>query len=281
MTSKNQNLFQRYPLQGTETISVGAVPVPYHIYDGYSFFIGGTADLDAVKDLIKGEDLTPIQTNDGKAVMAIWVADFTSASLNPHHELQFSIFVSKAEVPPLTFHPFNAIFALTNPEIKMLCHGLWNNTQEVVAYNRELLGLNARLTQSNIQRKGDTIDFVYEDAGSKTPIISGSIKNTATSSALFSFMFKLGFRDSLKLIREPWASMDIVNPKGVTLDENATAKAFAKSNVNVLHSFDSNDSMHIEHPLYKPLNFTPDTVQYADGCKFIYLHPERSSPEHA
>jgi len=281
MNSKNKNPFQRYPLQGTETISVGEVPVPYHIYDGYSFFIGGTADLDAVKDLIKGEDLTPIQTIEGKAVMAIWVADFTSASLNPHHELQFSIFVSKTEVPHLKVHPFNAIYALTRTDIKMLCHGLWNNTKEVVAYNRELLGLNARLTKSNIQRNGNTIDFVYEDAESKAPIISGSIRNTATSSALFSFMSKLSFRDSLKLMREPWASMDIINPKGVTLDENATAKAFAKSNVNVLHSFDANDSLHIEHPLYKPLNFTPDTVQYADGCKFIYLHPERSSLEHA
>jgi hypothetical protein len=180
----------------------------------------------------------------------------------------------------LKSHPFNAIYALTRTDIKMLCHGLWNNTKEVVAYNRELLGLNARLTKSNIQRNGNTIDFVYEDAESKTPIISGSIKNTATSSALFSFMSKLGFRDSLKLMREPWASMDIVNPKGIMLDENATAKAFAKSDVNVLHAFDTNDSLHIEHPLYKSLNFTPDTVQYADGCKFIYLHPERSSPEH-
>jgi hypothetical protein len=280
MNSKNQNFFQRYPLQGTETISVGEVPVPYHIYDGYSFFIGGTADLGVVQDLLKHEDLVPIQTMEGKAVMAIWVADFTRASLNSHHELQFSIFVSKTEVSPLKSHPFNAIYALTRTDIKMLCHGLWNNTKEVVAYNRELLGLNARLTKSNIQRNGNTIDFVFEDSESKTPIISGAIKTTATSSALFSFMSKLGFRDSLKLMREPWASMDIVNPKGVTLDENATAKAFAKSDVNVLHAFDSNDSLHIEHPLYKSLNFTPDTVQYTDGCKFIYLHPERNSPEH-
>ena len=276
MNFKQHKLFQLYPLQGTETTSVGELPVPYHIYDGYSFFIGGTADFEAVKSLIKDEDLIPIQTTDGKAVMAIWVADFTSASLKPHHELQFSIFVSKTKNTPLESHPFNALVALTRQDVKMLCHGLWNNTQDVVAYNRELLSLNARLTSSNIQSSGNTIKFVFEDAGTNTPIISGSIKNTPTSSALFAFMSKLGLRDSLKLMSEPWSSMDIVNPKGVILDKNATAKAFAKSDVNVLHTFDSTDSLHIEHPLYKSLNFTPDTVQYADKCKFIYLHPERS-----
>ena len=220
--------------------------------------------------------MLPIQTVDGKAVMAIWVADFTSASLKPHHELQFSIFVSKTKVTPLASHPFNALIALTRQDVKMLCHGLWNSTQDVVAYNRELLSLNARLTKSDIQRNGDTIKFVFEDAGTNRPILSGSIKNTATSSALFAFMSKLGFRDSLKLMSEPWSSMDIVNPKGVIFDKNATAKAFAKSDVNVLHTFDATDSLHIEHPLYKSLNFTPDTVQYADKCKFIYLHPEQS-----
>lgn len=276
MSSKPHKLFQLYSLQGTETTSVGELPVPYHIYDGYSFFIGGTADFEAVKDLIKGEDLLPIQTVDGKAVMAIWVADFTSASLNPHHELQFSIFVSKTKITPLASHPCNALVALTRQDVKMLCHGLWNSTQDVVAYNRELLSLNARLTKSDIQRNGNTIKFVFEDAGTNTPIISGSIKNTPTSSALFAFMSKLGFRDSLKLMSEPWSSMDIVNPKGVILAENATAKAFAKSDVNVLHTFDSTDNLHIEHLLYKSLNFTPDTVQYADKCKFIYLHPEQS-----
>lgn len=276
MNSKNHNFFQRYPLHGTETISVGEVLVPYHIYDGYSFFIGGTADLESVKDLLKNEDLLPIQTVDGKAIMAIWVADFTNASLKPHHELQFSIFVSKTKVTPLASHPFNALVALTRQDVKMLCHGLWNNTQDVVAYNRELLSLNARLTKSDIQRNGDTIKFVFEDADTAAPIISGSIKNAPTSSALFAFMSKLGFRGSLKLMSEPWSSMDIVNPKGIMLNENATAKAFAKSDVNVLHTFDSTDSLHIEHPLYKSLNFTPDTVQYADKCKFIYLHPEQS-----
>lgn len=275
MNSKDHKLFKHYPIQGTETISAGEVPVPYHIYDGYSFFIGGTADLEAVKDLLKDEDLIPIQTNDGKAVMAIWVAKFTSASLNPHHELQISFFVSKNTVPPLTFHPFNAIRALNHQDVKMLCYGLWNNTQEVVAYNRELLGLNARLTKSNIQRTGEVIKFDFEDVDTKTSIISGSIRNTPTYSALFAFMSKLGFLNSMKLMFEPWTSIEIVNPKGVMLDVNATAKAFAKSDVNVLHAFDSSDSLHIDHHLYAPLNFTPDMVQYADGCKFVYLHPER------
>jgi hypothetical protein len=95
MNPENQPLFKKYPLTGKAVISTGEVPVPYHIYDGAGLFIGGVCDYTAARCLLQGEKVFPIRTVDDKAVMGIWVCDFTAASLGPHHELQFSFFVSR------------------------------------------------------------------------------------------------------------------------------------------------------------------------------------------
>ncbi len=143
MNPKDHQLFKQFPIQSTVQISTGAAPSPYQVYDGFGLFIGGTADLAAVKQLLKDENVTPIQTSDGKALMGIWVCNFTNASLGPHHELQFSFFVSRQQMAPIAPHPFNAFALITHQEVQMMCHGLWNNTPNVFAYNREILSLNA------------------------------------------------------------------------------------------------------------------------------------------
>jgi hypothetical protein len=52
MPNKNHPLFQTHALRGTAHISRGEVSRPYHIYDGYGAFIGGTADLTKVQQLL-------------------------------------------------------------------------------------------------------------------------------------------------------------------------------------------------------------------------------------
>jgi len=119
-------LFKQFPLNGTETISTGPVPTPYHIYDGYGAFIGGTADLAAVQRLLQPEQVLPVQTVEGRALMGLWICDFTDASLGPHHELQCSLFVSRQPIHDIASHPLALLAAmLTRPEMQMMCHGLW------------------------------------------------------------------------------------------------------------------------------------------------------------
>ena len=102
---KDHALFKRYPLHGTAQLSTGEVPMPYHIYRGYGLFIGGTASLPEVRDLLRDEAVTPTQNADGQALMGVWVCDFTDASPGPHHELQLSIFVSPTNSAPISSHP--------------------------------------------------------------------------------------------------------------------------------------------------------------------------------
>lgn len=275
MNPADHFLFQKFPIQKEETISIGKVPVPYHIYNGLALFIGGSANYDAVAQLLQQEDLVPIKTRDNRAVVGIWIADFTEASLNPHHELQFSIFVTKSAIEPLDNHPFAAMYAMLNPEIKMMCHGLWNNTDTVVAYNRELLGLNALKSESKIQKINNRVAFSISEAHTQAPILAGSVGLQPSLSATFSFMSGLGWRQSLKLMRAPYLGMDVVNPKSPTFSENMLAKAFAYSSKNTLHYFLSSDKLYIQHPIYQFIDFQPKMIERMNDFKFVYLHPEK------
>lgn len=270
-------IFQQHPLSGTAQISTGTVPTPYHIYTGYGAFIGGTADLAAVKQLLAPEQVQPFHTSGRRALMGVWICDFTEASLGPHHELQFSIFVTRQPVTPATEHPLNLLTVmLTRPEVQMLCHGLWNNTETVVAYNRELLSLNARLTKSRIEKSARqmTVNFAATDGA---PIFSGQLNQPDRAGfwATLALGQQIGFGRAQKINQQPWVSMNVVNPVGVKLAHNGTAPAFTKNDTNGVRYFNAkNDSIQFAAEPYVALGFTPLFIQFMTGFKFVYLHPQ-------
>lgn len=270
-------LFKRYPLLGTATLTTGTVPTPYHIYDGYGLFIGGTADLAAVQRLLQPETVLPRQTVEGQAVMGIWLCDFTAASLGPHHELQFSIFVTRQPAPPLSAHPLALLGAmLTRPDLQMLCHGLWNNTPTVVAYNRELLSLNARLSTSTIADDAQQLTFAVADATSGASILHGRVATPQQVSwqASFGLLGQLGLASTLRINRQPWVTISVVNPLGVHLTQNGVAQAMTKNAVNNVRYFNqATDELTLGDTLYRDLAFRPLFAQYMGGFKFIYLQP--------
>jgi hypothetical protein len=127
-------LFQRFGLSALKHTSRGMLPVPYHIYDGHAAFIGGTAALEPVRDLLAAERVHAVETTNGRALMGIWVVDAADASLGSHQELQFSILVSRQPLPKAPHHPFIILrLLLFCPGVRLFCHGLWNNTETVVA----------------------------------------------------------------------------------------------------------------------------------------------------
>lgn len=276
-TPREHMLFQRYPLTGTATLTTGTVPTPYHIYDGYGLFIGGTADLTAVQRLLQPETVLPLQTVDGRAVMGIWLCDFIEASLGPHHELQLSLFVTRQPAPPLAAHPLALLGAmLTRPDVQMLCHGLWNNTPTVVAYNRELLSLNARLSTSTITGDARQLRFAVADGVSGGSILRGTVATPPQVSwqATFGLLQQLGFSRALHINRQPWVTMAVVNPLGVHLAQNAVAQAMNKNVVNNVRYFKpTTDRLTFGDTPYRELAFQPQVVQYMSGFKFVYLPP--------
>ena len=183
MDPRDHPLFKQYPLNGKAVLSTGEVPTPYHIYDGYGVFIGGTGNLSAVRYLLREENVFPVQTEDEQAVMGIWACDFSAASLGPHHELQLSIFVSqRAAEPPAPQRCGALALMLARPEVGMLCYRLWNNTPTAVAYNRELLGLEAEPATSRIERSPQAIEFSFQEDGTGGLILAGSLNRPRQAS---------------------------------------------------------------------------------------------------
>lgn len=277
MNPKAHALFKQYPLTGTAQLSTGAVPTPYHIYAGFGLFIGGTGDLAAARALLRPEALSPVATTDGRAVMGLWVCNFTQASLGPHHELQVSVFVTERETPAIAPHPLAALtLVLTRPEVHMLCHGLWNNTATVVAYNRELLSLNAQLTNSRIERTGDGVEFDFKDAAGGG-LLAGRVAQArrAGAQATWTLMRALGIGRTLAVGRQPWLGLRVANPIGAGLSRNALAQTYTKNDTNVVRYFDRGaDQLALSAPPYPAVDFRPECVQYMDGFKFVYLPPE-------
>ena len=196
MKNNTHRLFKEFPLTGETDISTGRVSTPYQTYDGHGVFIGGSANLENITTLLENENLYPIQTTEGRALMGVWAVDFIEANLGPHTELQFSILVSHEPARPIENHPFSLLKALfSNPQARMFCYGLWNNTETVVAYNRELLGLNAKLSEATIMRKNGLKTFRFQDK-SGNEIFSGGVSEEKRPSPQvgLALLRLLGFR---------------------------------------------------------------------------------------
>lgn len=275
--SDNHALFQRYPLTGQVQLSLGPAPTPYQIYAGRGVFIGGAADLAAVRALLQPEQLHPLTTTAGRALLGLWLMDFTDASLGPHHELQFSVFAARQPAPALPAHPLavaQAMFA--RPETRLVCHGLWNNTERVVAYNRERLGLNARLSRSQINIDAARLTFAVMDQAAGQPLVNGQLRAARRGSmrTTWDFMRLLGFGAAQRVAAQPWVELKIVNPVGLR-PQPLTALAASHSDLTALRYLEpSVDRLVIQAEPYHALDFQPQFVQHLDGIKFVYLDPQ-------
>lgn len=278
MSSRHEHpLFGTHPLTGTAVLSSGeTVSTPYHIYDGTILLVGGTADAGAARHLLRREHLTPLLDTAGRALMAVWVCDFTDAHLGAHHELQLSIFAAYRPLPPVRAHRF-AIYRLLSvePATMMICHGLWNSTPLVVTYNREVLGLDARLSVSELDLAAGR--FRVKDAASGQPIAAGELPapHHQPGADLRQMVSHVGLRGMLRQMRSPFVQVPVVNPITDHLPENWIARTYTKTDRQLIRSFDTaRDRLTITHPEYAPLDFQPMFVQHGFGVRFVYHCPQ-------
>lgn len=273
----SHSLFAEYPLSGTVELSTGTAPTPYHIYDGYGALIGGTASAETVRALLVNEQVVPLLDAAGRAQVAIWLCDFVEASLGPHHEFQVSVFVTRQSATPLAASPFALLAAmLSRPDMEMLCHGLWNSTAAVVAYNREHLGLPAQRMTGTMERANGVFRAALEDTEGRV-LLSTQLHQTdkASAGAGWSMLRLLGPGRLRAVSRQPWVGMTVVNPISERLPNNARAAAYVHNTRNVIRPFDSRaDSFALSVPGSSALDFRPAFVQHMTGFHFVYLDPQ-------
>ena len=157
----------------------------------------------------------------------------------------------------------------------MVCHGLWNSTGRVVGYNAKHLGLDARLSVSEITRTGGRWQFHFGNGAGET-LAEGDLAITARQSpaAMWQLLRHVGLRGSLQLMRSPFIHVPVVNIRSPYAAENLVAHTYTRSDNQVIRRFGLQDRLVIRHPLYAPLGFTPDFVQQVDGVRFVYLRPQ-------
>ena len=261
-------------------ISTGQVPIPYHVYHGRCLLIGGTVNLGSAQTLLKDEDVFPLETAAGKALLGIWICDFQDTCLGPHQELQFSFFVSREPVEKIPDHPFAALEALAlNPNVAMLAHAIWNDSPTSVAYNRELLGLNANLMTGTIAEETNParLGFRLSSSNDGDPLLHGRVKIAPRTSlrASWSLLRLFGLGGMRTFVAQPWLTAQVINPKGPQLPQNATAMSFTKNDQEILQFWDSDmDSLEIPVSPYQTLNFQPGFAEHMLGLKFVYLPPD-------
>lgn len=282
MNTKSHRLFNQYPLTDEAKISIGRVPVPYHTYDGHGLFIGGTANLAYVTEQLQDQDVYPIPTEDGKAVMGIWVVDFTDASLGAHTELQLSILVSHHPAAPIENHSLTLLKALfTNADARMFCYRLWNNTDVVVAYNTELLGLNAQLSRSSIERENGVKTFKFTDIDHHLTLEGQVHEEQRTSSQVGWQLLRLvGLRHMFQLFSQPYLGAKVVNPISDSVPYNGDAQSYVAADSPVVQWWNNKtDSITFGQEQMANLNFQPQFIEHFEPFRFVYLQPEKVIPK--
>jgi hypothetical protein len=210
--------------------------------------------------------------------MAVWIAQEPEASHGAHGELQMSFYVSREPLPPLPDGAFGLLrFMLEEPLARQMCHGLWNDTAQVVAYNREILSLDARLGRFELERENGRFRFTWRDAAGDAVIARGDLREgkRPTLGATGALFKTFGFRGALRAAAAKTIELRVVNPIGDVLDRNADARTISSIDDTATHLFDPRrESLEILAGPYADLGFRPEFVQHMRGFKMVYLEPE-------
>lgn len=268
------------PLIGKIKLSTGTVSTPYRVSDGNCLLIGGTIDLEFVKERLKDQNIVPVETKDGKALMVIWVCDFQEADLGPHVELQYSYLVSKNPLTALKPHPFGILKLIANePKIALFCDRLWNDTDPVLAYNQEHLGLKANICNGAVTRdeKKRIKNFIFTNLETGNLIFEGQVREQTKNliNTNLQLIRLMGIKNAFKFATKFWIQSKVINPIGEIHKQNMAAETFLHSKSAVVQAFDKNtDNIKFgEGPIIN-LNFQPQFIEHMNKIKFVYLDPK-------
>lgn len=280
-------IFQHYTASGNITAWYGVVPTPYRAYNGYGVLIGGTCDPTAARKLVRNEQMVPALTEDRRALVALWICDYTDASLGGHTQLQFSMFMAPKPISNILAHPFSLVQAMHDRnEFYMMAHGLWNNTEKAASYNNEVLALPARLAESTITRLPKRFDFSFRarnGSGENALICNGSLKDNGRAPVAdqLEYFRLVGYTRARELQQLPFRNLNAINPVGGAFARNEPTEVALTNDREWLRMWDPKaDHISMEDPLYADLDLQFDFVQRFDGMRFVYTTPRSVKLDH-
>lgn len=273
---EEHRLFERFPLDAHVQVGDEKLTSPYHVYDGTLLLLGGTVEADPARALLAPSGLQPVCDTQGRALAAVWVGDFSQANLGPHHELQISLLARRGAEPPVVAHPLAMLIALvTRPQVRMVCHGLWNSTQRVVRYNADHLGLDARFGTGMLTRAGSRWQFEFSDIEGQALVQGGLDEVRRTPTALgWELARRVGWAAVWRALRDPVVQVPVLNTLSPYADTLEVAQTYTQADRQSLRLATESDALQISVAPYAALGFTPAFVQQLEGLRFIYLRPQ-------
>lgn len=225
----------------------------------------------------------PILDVNGRAMVAIWIADFRDSNVGPHHELQFSLLGTRASSDSkpgivMADDPYAIFNAFTGvPGIRMVCHGLWNSTKRVVIYNAEHLKLDAHVSQSEISVSDGRWKFSVSDTETGAQLVEGELSIPASQAAwpMWGVVKQVGFWGTLRSMLSPFVQVPVLNTRSKYSEHGGlVAQTATAPQKQLIREFEEGDRFVIKHSGYSGLDFKPTVVQMMEGVRFVYLRPE-------
>ncbi|NLR75839.1 hypothetical protein [Leeia aquatica] len=272
-TAEQHDLFRRFPLDQHIELNGESLSSPYHVYDGHLLMLGGHVDgAVAAARLPAGQ--YPLLDEQGRALAAIWLGDFTEANLGAHHELQFSLFASTQSLPPRPTHPLRLFHALMCQPVHMVCQHLWNNTQRVVSFNRDHLLLDAQLTHSQLRCQQNRWQGDYRDAAD-APLAQFDLAHSPRQpgAVLWRILGQIGMRGWWRSVRSPILNVPVCNTLREGIELISVSQTWSQPRKQIIRLAQAEDRVELLAPSLSAYDFRLDFVQQIEGFRFVYQRP--------
>ena len=300
-------IFQAHALTGYCPTSIGPMPVPFQFTDSSACVIGGFADADAVEDMTSGEDVDIVRCSDGSVPMLIWMwqhSDTTTTVGQHSNSMQFFTFATrkdpegllKLDTPPPP-HPLiqHALFTDTQyPSVRCLPLGMWEESDQALAYNREVLGYPSLPTVAhynndctllkdlyNEHRRIKGFSFIDTLTGhtilkGEAHFWEGGLRSPTTYAKLAAL---LGPKEMALRRMRRWQKVPLMCPRSSYVTHHADSDILFQTNLEQLRMWNKGrpwlfeDKLMLGRTRWAKLRFSPRWVNHMGGCKGIITPP--------
>eukprot|EP01060_Flectonema_neradi_P021829 TRINITY_DN2984_c0_g3_i1.p1 TRINITY_DN2984_c0_g3~~TRINITY_DN2984_c0_g3_i1.p1 ORF type:complete len:451 (+),score=68.83 TRINITY_DN2984_c0_g3_i1:235-1587(+) len=298
-------IFKANPMTGYAATSLGPMPVPFQFHWSSAVIIGGFAEYDATKELIQGEDLhlVSVKSDDDKppltpVLLWVWQHSSTTTSVGQHsNSIQLYNFVSRTPVDPVPNNPLihHKLMGETDyPEVRLLPHAMWEESEQALAYNREILGFPTLPTLGYCDNHTHSLKDMYNEyrrirgfsfvdtltghtiMKGENPFWQGGLRSPTTYAKLAKL---LGPKEMLLRQLRSYERVPLISPKSSYIPHHADSEILFTSNHQQLRLWGKGKPYNIDDRLllgktrWAGIRFTPKWVNHVGGAQGVITTP--------
>lgn len=176
-TNRSDALFTSNPTEASTVIGEKRtrVPLPFHAYEADALVIYGTASVTAMRTILAGTALHPVQGGADFGYAMLWIIRYSDTSCGPYSEVVVN-FVACRRPRALEFrNDYSIVAAMLDAENVLFTPQLLLDRQLPIDYGREIYGLDKRPAEIEIEKSGPAKRFVCRSEKGDI-IIAGNVQ---------------------------------------------------------------------------------------------------------